>query len=824
MLTLQRGSKSRAGLWRTALTGMTLLCLLLFKPVSAASYQMDFPVKLNQVEVAQVSAALTGFELESISADEFRQKMNHLLSKEVNGWLLEQGQQALTPDQYKKQGIVLTLQPQDLVIELSLSESAMAIDSLSYEQAEHVVLPTQTANWALLSQLNLNHQRSNNNQAYNSAFEGLFDANIGGGTGINGHASLFWTQSHNENSQFYRGDVRLFYDQVETPLRITLGDTQSRSSGHLSGYQLGGLSLDKAYAQLQPQRNLSPGNSQVFVLERAASIEIYVNDFMVSRVRLRAGRYDVNDLPLTSGSNKIRLVVTYNNGDTDQFDFTSHYNAQLLAAGISDYSVALGYLSSIDRNVYHYGDELLLSGMYEYGISDALTLGVNGATHPLGHVGGGTLTTGNRWGNLSLRYSLSKSKQRSGHIYSLETEHSIWGQSNYGYPNLRLGYEKNKNFSSSPWLVQSTEPHDSERSKRVYIDYSYYVDDNIDFNLYGSVLFKPDAQQNEDLTAQLNWRYQGLNMSLGYSLSLVNEPDRNRTEQYYLNFTWSLFDPVNNTRQRLRYNKQSKVLSASHDKINTNYLNDYGYQLLAEKGEQYRREQLKASYTSRLLRADVTADNFSRNGQRAQSGTSINLSSSVGVADGYVGVGTNVSAPFAVVAKHKTLTGSDVLINVNRANKPQTKTGDDLGALVNLGTGYNLSQFSVDVPKAPFGYDWGPGTYRLAGGASTGHYFQIGSALSYTVLGVLQDNKGQPMSLQRGKVVQLNDQVECAEPACVPQTYSLFTNRTGRFVIEGIGAGKYRVQLKEGSGYFEVKESTQRFVKLGTIILSDNPK
>ena len=794
---------------------------MLLQPVYAGNYQMDFPIKLNKVEVAQVSATLNGFELASISAAEFSQKMNKVLSKEVNAWLLDQGEKEITPEQYQEKGIFLTLQMQDLVILLSLGESAMSIDSLSYEQGKYMVRPTQEANWALLSQFNVNHQRTNNNQDYSSAFEGLFNANIGGAKGINGHASLFWAQSDSSTNQTYRGDIRIFYDKLEMPLRITLGDTQSRSNGHLSSYQLGGLSLNKAYAQLQPQRKLTPGNSQIFVLLRAASLEIYVNDFMISRIRLPAGRYDVNDLPLTSGSNKVRIIATYNNGETKIFDFTTHYNAKLLATGLSDYSIALGYLSDVDRNIYHYDDELLFSGMYEYGVSEELTLGLNSATHPLGHIVGATLTMGNPWGNLSFRYSASKNKALSGQIYTLETEHSVFGQSHYGYTNLRLGYENNKNFSRSPWLLQSTVPSNSASNQRVYFDYNYFIDDNIDFNLYGSTLFQPDAEQNKDLSAQLNWRYQGVNISMGYSFSLVNKPDRQRDEQFHLNFSWSLFNSSNNTRQRLRYNNQSKILSASHSKINSNYLNDYGYQLFAEKGDQHRRELLKASYTGRLLRADVTTDNLSRTAEQAQHSASINLSTSVGVADGHLGMGVNISAPFAVVTKHRSLVGSDVLLNVNRANKPQTRTGDYLGALVSLGSGYNESQFSVDVPQAPLGYDWGPGTYRVAGGANTGHYFQIGSALSYTILGVLHDDKGQPISLQRGKVMLFNNQADCLETICAPHSYKFFTNRTGRFVIEGIGAGEYQIQFEKTYGHFEVQESQQRFVKLGTIILGD---
>ncbi|MFT4928787.1 MAG: outer membrane usher protein [Phenylobacterium sp.] len=787
---------------------------------------MDFPVKLNNVQIGEVLVAVNGFELDSIVASDFHQSFNKQLSDKMNLWLVGQGAQSVTAAQFKAHGIQLALKAQDLVIEMKLEESAMATDKLTYNQKKNAVFPNQEASWALLNNFNLNHRRSNNNQSHDSQFEWLMDGNIGGGDGVNLQGSMFWQNTTGEgisaDSQAYRGDFKLFYDQPEKPLRYIFGDTQSRSVGHLSSHQVGGLSINKAWSQLQPQRNLSPGNSQVFVLERNASVEIYVNDFMISRIRLRPGRYNVNDLPLTSGSNKIHLIATFNNGETEQFNFTTHYNAQLLASGLSDYAVAIGYPSTIDSRVYHYGDDLLLSGMMEYGVTDKLTLGVNGVTHNQGHAGGVTATMGSPWGNVSLRYSLSKGpvskgNDQLGQIFSIETEHSVFGQSNFGSPNLRLGYERKDNFVASPWLTQtlnSQNLNSNNDTERLFFDYSYYVSDSIDFNAYGSFILNAAKQRTKEFTAQFNWRQQGLNISTGYRYGVLDDVVETADNQYFINLRWSFYNRQNNTRNRARYTSRTKVATISHTKVNNNNLNDYGYQLQAERGSDYRREQLRSSFTSRLFRTDFSADNFTRDAQHARSNTSINFSTSVGIADGHVGIGTNVTSPFAVISKHRTLNGVDVLLNLNRNQQAQTATGDNIGALINLGSGYTHAQFSVDVPDAPFGYDWGPGTYRLAGGASTGHYFQVGSDLSYTILGVLVDGQGEQISLQRGKVVDASGEY----------SKSFFTNRAGRFVIEGIGAGEFTVHLNGSLGYFTIAESEQRFVKLGKIMLIEAPE
>lgn len=798
---------------KTVHTSSPALWLVLFFLVSAyavgATYQMDFPVRLNNAEIGQIAAEVNGITLVSVSGSQLNQNLGKVFSAAINKWFIEQGDKPITVAELEAKGITIVLRSQDLVIELKLNESAMATDSLTYSRQQHVVLPNQEASWALLNNFNINHQRGNNNKTYDSTVEWLFDANIGGGDGINLHGSAFYEHSDTNGSKTYRSDFQLYYDQPQKPLRYTFGDTQNRVVGHLSSYQMGGFSINKAYAQLQPQRNLTPGNSQVFVLPRQASVEIYVNGFMISRIRLRPGRFDVNDLPLTSGSNNIHLVATYADGETERFDFTTHYNAQLLAEGLSDYSVVFGYPSFIASNTYHYDESPLVAAMYEYGVGNAFTMGVNAAVNSKGQVGGVTATMGRDWGNLSLRYSTSDSNGESGRAFTIDTEHNVIGQSQYGAGNLRLGYEKKEDFSATPWFSQGN----LITNERVFFDYSYFVSDTIDANLYGSLLLNSGTERTKDFTAQLNYRNDGINVSMGYSYGAVDEVTSNVENRFFVNLTWSFYDRKNNSRDRVRYNSRTKTTTATHTKVNGNYLNDYGYELLAEKGSGTRREQLRSSYTHQLFRSDFTTENITRESQLDRSSFALNLSTSVGLADGHIGIGSNVTAPFAVVSKHQSLAGRDVLVNVNRNNRAKTKTSDGLGALINLGTGYTATQFNVDVPDAPFGYDWGPGTYRLAGGANTGHYFQVGSALSYTVLGILVDEQGEPIALKRGSVKGKNN------GSGIAFNQSFFTNRVGRFVIEGIGTGDFDIQLEDVMGDFTIVESDQRFVNLGTITL-----
>ncbi|KZN44490.1 fimbria/pilus outer membrane usher protein [Pseudoalteromonas luteoviolacea] len=808
--------KIGAYFWPTHLRSV-LITLLLFSAtrVFSASFEMDFPVRLYLAEVGQISATTDGFELKSVSAAEFKQQLSPQLSQDVIMWLTTQGEKAITPEEFAAQGIELKLQPQDLIIDMTLSETAMATDNLSYGRQTHFEQPKGEAYWAMLNNLNLNHERFNNHNDHRSQFEWLMNSNIGGGDGINMRSSLFWEDGSRRDSKVYRGETALYYDQPNKPLRLTLGDTSITSTGHLSGAQLAGFSFSKAYSKLQPQRRITPGNSQQFVLPRMAILEVYINDFLISRLRLNAGRYDLSDLPLTSGENDIRVIATYPNGETEEFNFTTHYNARLLAKGLSDYSFAIGYLSTFEERRFEYDDDLLISGTYEYGLSDNFTFGFNGAVHPIGHVIGSLATINTPLGNLSLRYSQSEKDGTTGNIYSVETEHSVWGHGNFGSPNLRLGYEISHNFTNTPWLEFDT----INNRNRAFVDYSYFINQHMDINLNAARADNDDNETTDIITAEFNVRYEDIRFRLGYNFSDSEDERFVSDNRLFLTFTWNYDSRRSNHRARAQYNSRTKVTSASYGKTNYNFVNDYGYQVLAEQGEGFRQEQLEASYTGSLMRADVSTSNYSRYGIGSDSTSSVNLSTSLGIADGHVGMSATTTAPFAVITKHKTLQDADVLVNIDRAGRAQSKPSNQIGSLIDLGSGYSKAQLNIDVPNAPLGYDWGPGMYVKVGGAATGHHIQIGSDLSYTVIGTLVDHSGTPIAMKRGRIIKqyAGDSDNKNTTDTQAQSWAFFTNRTGRFVVEGISTGHYRIELDELSGQFSIADTAQRFVRLGTI-------
>ncbi|MET2973341.1 pilus assembly protein PapC, partial [Vibrio harveyi] len=126
--------------------------------------------------------------------------------------------------------------------------------------------------------------------------------------------SVFLSGNDSESTELYRGEVRLFFDRPENPWRVTLGDVTPQSPGHLPSLPIGGVAFERLYQDLQPTRNIQNGGTQPLVLNESANIEIYINDIFLTEFRLPPGRYNLDDLPLSSGTNDIRIEVDYQSG------------------------------------------------------------------------------------------------------------------------------------------------------------------------------------------------------------------------------------------------------------------------------------------------------------------------------------------------------------------------------------------------------------------------------------------------------------------------------------------------------------------------------
>lgn len=766
---------------------------------AAAIYSLDLPVIWQDKPVGNVSFVLENFTLQAVNTSSLSKTLAERINDDIKARLENHPEADIEIDKLALMGIDMTLNSKDLNVILELAPETLSVDELTYGDRNYVASPTKSASWAALNNVSIRYDHTSEGDG-EYAIDWLADINIGGHDGLNGELSVFFDKS-TLSTELYRGDIRFYYDQHKVPVRYEFGDISAFSRGHLNSANAGGIGLSRSYRDLQPLTKITPSNSQEFYLKQSAEVKVVVNNNVIAKVRLAPGRYDLNDLPLTTGENDVRITATYVNGEQENFSFSTFYNSQLLEAGRSDFSLNLGYPSTFSNFEYDYQSNLLATGFYEYGITDTFTGGINGLLYDGQYLLGLTAVYGSKFGNLSLRATRSKLDEAIGHTISVDSEHSIWGGSRYGIPNLRLSYEKSDNFTATPWLENRL----FSSEENMAVTYTYFFNDALDLNISARKNISSASNVSRNTTAQLNWRKRGWRVSAEYRYQSQQNTQSTDEHSLYLNVSWTLFQPGKRTRTRLDFLGRSDTFRANYTKVNRNFLGDYGYGADLQRSPDIKTATLSGSYTGNYFRADMTSRIQDRETLGSSDDHRINLSTSVAIADGKVGIGQNVRAPFVIVNTHPTLSDKDVRLNPTPQGDFLASAGSNIGGLVSLGTAFTDSGLAVDVQDAPLGYDWGPGAYNIVGGSATGHTVLIGSDMSYTIIGYLKDKENNPLVLKRGKISR--DDFSA----------SFFTNRKGRFVVEGIGTGEYSLTIGDKTVQINIEQTDKSLVRLGII-------
>ncbi|WP_157490805.1 carboxypeptidase-like regulatory domain-containing protein [Enterovibrio coralii] len=187
---------------------------------------------------------------------------------------------------------------------------------------------------------------------------------------------------------------------------------------------------------------------------------------------------------------------------------------------------------------------------------------------------------------------------------------------------------------------------------------------------------------------------------------------------------------------------------------------------------------------------------------------SLRGNTAIGYANGKFGWGRAQAGPFVVTQVHPTLSGHEAHFGVAQDGSYKAAATYDIGGLLPLDVPYAVNSFNVSVPDAPLGYDWGQSQFSIAPGAATGHSLMVGSDASYTAMGVLLDADGKPISYLQGELS--NGKLHTP----------FFTNKGGRFYVQGVGPGTYTLTVS-GKGFEPVsvviEKTDKRLIELGIL-------
>lgn len=164
----------------------------------------------------------------------------------------------------------------------------------------------------------------------------------------------------------------------ESMLSLSIGDVVSGRLDWTRPLRLGGLRLGRDFG-LQPYRITTPLPTFAGEVALPSAVDLYVNGLRQYSGELPPGPFQLATVPGISGAGSAQIVITDAFGRTRQLDFPFYAAQQLLARGLSDWSLSLG-LAREDYALksFSYGDSALASAELRYGLRDRLTVEAHG--------------------------------------------------------------------------------------------------------------------------------------------------------------------------------------------------------------------------------------------------------------------------------------------------------------------------------------------------------------------------------------------------------------------------------------------------------------
>ena len=237
------------------------------------------------------------------------------------------------------------------------------------------------------------------------------------------------TQGGPSSSDVVRLDTSWQQEFPDQMLSLTVGDLTSGSLSWSRATRLGGVRLSRKFA-LQPYRITTPLASFQGAAVLPSTVDLFVNGLKQSSQQVQPGQFQLNGVPSLGGSGQAQMVITDINGQRREVNFDLYGAPQLLAAGLTDWSVDLG---SVRRDYglksFAYGDPMA-SGSARYGWSERTTLEAHAEAGPgAWQTGvGGLWLLGQQAGVVNASFALSQNNKDG-----MDQQGAQWG----------LGYQWN---------------------------------------------------------------------------------------------------------------------------------------------------------------------------------------------------------------------------------------------------------------------------------------------------------------------------------------------------------------------------------------------
>jgi outer membrane usher protein len=578
---------------------------------------------------------------------------------------------------------------------------------------------------------------------------------------------------------FIREGTRLVYDDVARTGRWTAGDLRPQARGFSGASPIAGLSLERVYADLDPQRNIQPRGQRSFTLVRPSTVEVFINGRSVQQTRLNPGSYDVSDFPFAQGGNDVRLVIRDDAGVESVFSFSIFFDRSLLAAGLTEFGFYAGTRTDFDQGGRKYSGDAAGSGFYRRGLTDDLTAGANFQASARGGVVGGEIVWAAPIGTIGMNLAGSSIADiGEGYALNLSFER-VFGADRSSARSLNATVQTISESFATPGVELADNPFAYEAG--VTYSQSIGTTQYVSADVFYSV-GRGAREDQASARASYGWRASG---RLLFNAEANFEKRQNRTETgirfgltYRMGSYASATAEVDSRRNRARVGYQTSRgrgvgswsaaanLDTSEDAAGVN-----------------------GSFTALLNRAEIGGSHLTSfnadSGEISDQRTSFRAGGALVYADGKMAVSRPIYDSFALFAPHASLNDSQVYVEPREGNYT-ARSGRLGGAVTPELSAYSPRTVMFDVPDAPTGYDIGAGSVQLLPPYRSGYLITVGSDYSVSATGQLVQADGGPLKLLVGTAYEM------ARPD--QPGVRMFTNNSGRFAVQGLRPGRWRIE------------------------------
>jgi outer membrane usher protein len=256
-----------------------------------------------------------------------------------------------------------------------------------------------------------------------------------------------------------RHDSAWQYDFPQKMLSLTVGDTATSSLAWSRATRIGGVRLSRNFS-LQPYRSTAPLASFAGEAVLPSTVDLFIDGIRQSSQQVLPGQFQIDSVPAITGLGQAQMVVTDIHGQVRTLEFALYGAPQLLAPGLTDWSLETGLLRrDYGLRSFAYDDRPLYSATLRRGVSRYLTAEAHAEGRAGLHAGGvGALwMLGERGGVLSASWAASRNDALQGRQTGLGYQ---WSSR---YFNLALD---SRRAEAGYRDVASTSGHDSAPPRR----------------------------------------------------------------------------------------------------------------------------------------------------------------------------------------------------------------------------------------------------------------------------------------------------------------------------------------------------------------------